>query len=63
MKEKIKRIKYLKYLLKSTDYKTSKYVEGALSEEEFAELKVQKQAWRDEINVLEAEIEALASTT
>ncbi len=49
----------LQHKLDKIDYKTDKYVEGELSEEEFAEVKAQKKAWRAEINALEAESIAL----
>lgn len=48
------------------DYKTSKYVDGELTEEEFAEVKEKRKQWRKEVNesrekldVLNAEIKAL----
>lgn len=48
------------------DYKTSKYVDGELTEEEFAEVKKKRKQWRKEVNesqekldVLNAEIKAL----
>lgn len=56
IKEKAKRINELRYNLKQIDYKTNKYVEGELSEEEWAEVKAQRKAWRDEINALQAEV-------
>lgn len=51
--QKGERIKELKQLLSNTDYKAIKYSEGLISEEEYAEVKAQRQAWRDEINQLE----------
>ena len=39
--------------LSETDYQAIKYAEGWISEEEYAPIKVQRQAWRDEINALE----------
>lgn len=47
----------LKGYLSSTDYQAIKYAECALSEEEYAEMKAQRQAWRDRINELESEVE------
>ena len=47
-------IQELKGKLAETDYKAIKYAEGLLTEEEYAETKAQRQAWRDEINALEA---------
>lgn len=49
------RIRELKQLLASQDYKTIKYMQGELTEEEFAEVKAQCKSWRDEINKLEQE--------
>lgn len=46
----------LKKNLSYTDYKAIKYAEGLISEEEYAEIKAQRQAWRDEINELEKEL-------
>lgn len=51
--QKEERIKELKQLLSDTDYKAIKYSEGLISEEEYAEVKAQRQAWREEINQLE----------
>ena len=45
--------------LLSTDYKAIKYAEGVYSEEEYAPLKLQRQAWRDEINAIDKQIEEL----
>lgn len=49
------RIAELKQLLADTDYKAIKYAEGLISDEEYAETKAQRQAWRDEINELQGE--------
>ena len=49
------RIDELKTLLAESDYKTLKYVEGALSQQEYLESCTQRAAWRDEINMLEQE--------
>ena len=51
--EKLERISELKSLLSATDYKAIKYAEGLISEEEYAPIKSQRQAYRDEINKLE----------
>ena len=48
-----RRIAVLKELLASTDYKAIKFAEGQLTEEEFAPIRAQRQAWREEINQLE----------
>lgn len=47
------RIAELKSLLARTDYQAIKYAEGQLSASEYAEMKKQRQTWRDEINLLE----------
>ena len=47
------RIAELKSLLAQTDYQAIKYAEGQLSASEYAEMKKQRQTWRDEINLLE----------
>ena len=47
------RIAELKHLLTDTDYKAIKYAEGFITEADYAATKVQRQAWRDEINQLE----------
>lgn len=48
----------LKQNLADTDYKAIKYAEGLISEQEYAEIKAQRQSWRDEINRLESEEQA-----
>lgn len=53
---KKKRIAELKSLLQATDYQAIKYVEGFISEEDYLPIKQARQAWRDEINALEAEL-------
>ena len=55
--KKLERISELKSLLSATDYKAIKYAEGLLSEEEYAPIKSQRQAYRDEINKLEFELD------
>lgn len=47
------RINECKKLLSESDYKAIKFAEGALTLEEYAPIKAQRQAWRDEINQLE----------
>ena len=44
----------LKDDLARTDYKLYKYMDGSLSEEDYAPVRAQRQAWRDRINELEA---------
>lgn len=46
----------LKKKLGATDYQAIKYAEGFLTEEEYADMKAQRQAWRERINELEAVI-------
>lgn len=50
------RIFELKQQLSNTDYQAIKYAEGMLTEEEYTSIKAQRQAWRDEINELEKDI-------
>ena len=51
--KKINRINELKHLLKESDYQTLKFIEGQLTPEEYEPIRIQRQAWRDEINQLE----------
>jgi hypothetical protein len=44
----------LKAKLAATDYQAIKYAEGYFTDEEYAEMRAQRQAWRDRINELEA---------
>lgn len=46
-------IAQLKAKLSATDYQAIKYAEGILTAEEYADMKAQRQAWRDRINELE----------
>ena len=46
----------LKMRLAETDYKAIKYAEGLMLESEYAPIRGQRQAWRDEINRLEGEL-------
>ncbi len=50
------RINALHQMLTNSDYKAIKFAEGSLSEAEFASARTQRQAWRDELNQLEAQI-------
>lgn len=52
---KEEKIAQLKQKLESTDYQAIKYAEGWMTEEEYAPIKDQRQAWRNEINALEIE--------
>ena len=51
---KASKLSFLQGLLDSTDYLTNKYVEGALSEEEFANAKEKRANWRKLYNDIEA---------
>jgi len=51
------RIFELKTNLADTDYQAIKYAEGELSVEEYQETKIQRHAWRVEINELQAQIQ------
>ncbi len=53
--ERVARIAELKALLASTDYIVLKIAEGSATKKEYAEKIAQRQAWRTEINDLEAE--------
>lgn len=46
-------IELIKQELSETDYKCLKYVDGALSEEEYASVREYRQSLRDKINELE----------
>lgn len=48
-------VERLKAELASTDYKCLKYVDGALSDEEYAEVKAYRASLRQRINELEGE--------
>jgi hypothetical protein len=48
-------IEILKRQLSATDYQAIKFAEGMMTEEEYAPIRTQRQAWRDEINMLEQE--------
>ena len=48
-------INALKQLLTNTDYKAIKHSEGLISDEDYAEIKAQREAWRARINELEEE--------
>ena len=49
----------LKAELHRTDYMAIKFAEGKLTADEYAPVGEQREAWRAEINRLQAEIEAL----
>ena len=48
-----RQIRELKRKLSDTDYKALKYSEGWLTDEEYAEVKAQREEWRSAINQLE----------
>ena len=48
-----RQIRELKQKLFDTDYKALKYSEGWLTDEEYAEVKAQREEWRSAINKLE----------
>lgn len=50
------RISKLKQNLQDTDYQAIKHSEGLITDEEYEEIKEQRQAWRDEINELEEQL-------
>lgn len=45
-----------KQMLEQTDYQALKYAEGEILDDEYAEMKAQRAAWRAEINRLEEEL-------
>ena len=55
--ERMARITALKQLLAASDYKALKYAEGFTTAADYAPIRAQRQAWREEINLLEAEAE------
>lgn len=57
--EKELQIIALKSNLQKTDYEAIKYAEGLITEADYATIKAQRQAWRNEINTIEAQIKAL----
>lgn len=57
--QKQSRIAELKANLADTDYQAIKYAEGFITEADYAPIKAQRQAWRDEINALEAQLNTL----
>ena len=52
-------IRAYKLLLNDSDYQALKYAEGVLSEEDYLEIKLDRQRYRNKINELEAEIKRL----
>lgn len=58
-----RQIDALKRKLARSDYKAIKYAEGWISVEDYAPIKAERQAIRDQINALEAELDALCNPT
>lgn len=54
-------IAYYKNLFEENRYKLEKYVDGALTEEEYAPIRKQRAAWRMQINKLEEELKTLTT--
>lgn len=54
--EKQSRLNELKLFLAETDYKAIKYAEGKYTEEEYAPISEQREAWREEIRALEKQL-------
>ena len=57
--EMLARIAELKKQLADTDYEAIKFAEGEMSAEDYAPFKIQRAAWRAEINRLEEGVDAL----
>lgn len=55
-RQKLVQISLLKGQLAESDYKALKYAEGVFTQAEYLPIKQERQALRDEINRLEAEI-------
>lgn len=51
---KVVEVRWLKDMLRNSDYQAIKFAEGELSAEEYAETKAKRKAWRERINELEA---------
>lgn len=49
-----------KILLRDTDYQSIKHADGAISDEDYEEMRSKRQAWRNRINELE---ETISSAT
>lgn len=54
--QRFSEIDNLKRQLFESDYKAIKYAEGWISEEDYADIKAERQALRDRINELEEQI-------
>ena len=51
------RLNALRQALRSTDYQAAKLAEGWYSEEEYEPIRVQRQAWREELRTREARLQ------
>jgi ABC-type phosphate transport system auxiliary subunit len=56
-------INYIKGQLAELDYKTHKFIDGDLTDAEFAEVTAKRKELRAKINTLEAEIETIKEAT
>ena len=56
-----KQIAQLKMQLRNTDYQALKFAEGQITAADYEVIKIQRQAWRDEIKRLENEIGGLTN--
>ena len=56
-----KQIAQLKMQLRNTDYQALKFAEGQITAADYEVIKIQRQAWSDEINRLENEIGGLTN--
>lgn len=57
IQETKEQIAHLKMLLASSDYKQRKWIDGDMTDEDYAPIRQQRHAWRVRINELEAELE------
>ena len=49
-------IRELQGKLSATDYQALKYSEGSITEEDYTEIKANRQSWRNAINQLQAQL-------
>ena len=54
--EKLAKIEKLKNLLAMSDYKAIKYAEGLITDTDYQSIKAEREAYRMEINTLEASL-------
>lgn len=55
-------IRALKQILAQSDYKALKHADGALTDEEYEPIRLERQKLRDKINALEWELEDIKAT-